>query len=428
MILKRLAPSIAYLGTAILVLVVAVGVQQTEFLQLGFVGGVLSAWLLTILLFGVSVSNSLLFSTLFFIKPIPTAFICVLFILLASLLLEFQRSEMKKFHIPHPLMLLVLVATSVYGLVRSRGNEDANLIFMATALVPSLLLIISGNSRLNKADYLIWLRAVVLIGTFLAIVGVAMALLNPDERYGSLWITAMTINGFYLLAFFFAIALGVRAGRSSQRYLWYLCALAVLLGMLYTYTRITLVAVFAGLLLLMLKIKRMRLLGMGMILLVPLIIPSSMVSRIELGFSFDFSIYIRFMAWYYSLQQIARHPWFGIGIDTWKYWYAGAVPLDFFYAEHSHNLPLKIWLELGVFGFVSYFYVIAAVLRRYYLKVVKQDEGNFHLVVLVGIVALLIACLTDIFIQQYPVSLAFWVTLALMYMLARASKPKMEEE
>ncbi len=420
MILKRLAPGIAYLGTASLVLAAAAAAQGMELPQFGFIGAILVAWLLTVLLFGVSVRNSLLFSALFFIKPIPTAFVCVLFILLLSLLLEFQRSGLKSFIIPYPVMLAVLVATSVYGLTRTRGAWDTNLYFLATALVPVLTLLIPVNCRVQKSDFVLWLKAIVLIGTFLAVVGVAMALLNPSERYGSLWITAMTINGFYTLAFFFGIALGVRSGQKSERYLWFGCALLVLLGMLYTYTRITLVAVFAGIILLMLKMKRMRLLGMSFLLLVPLIIPSSMVSRIQLGLTFDYSIFIRFLAWYFSLQQIASHPWFGIGINVWKDWYAGAVPLDMLYAEHSHNLPLKIWLELGVFGFISYFYVIGAVLRRYYLRVVKPDAGNFHRVVIIGIVALLISCLTDIFIQQYPVALAFWVTLGLMYMLSGA--------
>ncbi|MCB5247149.1 MAG: O-antigen ligase family protein [Candidatus Cloacimonetes bacterium] len=427
MILKRLAPNLAYLGTAILVLAVAAAAQEIEFLQFGFIGVVLGAWLISVLLFGVSVRNSLLFSALFFIKPIPTAFVCVLFILLLTLLLEFQNSGLKRFIIPYPVMLTVLIATSVYGLSRAHVDSDANLYFLSTSLVPALMLVIPANSRLKKQDFTLWIKAIVTIGAFLAAIGVVMALLNPGQRYGSLWITAMTINGFYTLAFFFAIALGVRSGQASTRYLWYGCALLILLGMLYTYTRITLVAVFAGLFLLMLKMKRMRLLGMGILLLVPLIIPSSMVSRIQMGFGFDYSIFIRFLAWYYSLRQIALHPWFGIGINVWKDWYAGAVPLDILYAEHSHNLPLKIWLEIGLFGFVAYFYVIGAVLRRYYLKVVKPEGGRFHLVVLIGIVALLISCLTDIFIQQYPVGLAFWITLGLMYMLSRASAPIEEQ-
>lgn len=427
MILKRIAPNLAYLGTAILVLAAAVAAQGMEVPQFGFIGALLGAWLLSVLLFGASIRNSLLFSSLIYIKPIPTAFICVFSILLLSLLLEFQRSGLKSFVIPYPVILAILVATSVYGLIRARSDWDSHLYFLATALVPALMLVIPANSRLAKPDFLIWLKAIVLIGTFLAVVGVAMALLNPAERYGSLWITAMTINGFYTLAFFFALALGVKSGKNSARYLWYGCAFVILMGMLYTYTRITLVAVFAGMFLLMLKMKRMRLLGIGTLLLVPLIIPSSMVSRIEMGLTFDFSIFIRFLAWYYSLQQIALHPWFGIGINVWKDWYAGAVPLDMLYAEHSHNLPLKIWLELGIFGFFSYFYLIGAVLRRYYLRVVKPEAGHFHRVILIGVLALLIACLTDIFIQQYPVSLAFWTTLGFMYLLSRAPAPTEEQ-
>ncbi len=427
MTLKRFAPNLAYLGTAILVLAAAVAAQEMELLQFGFIGLILGAWLITVLLFGVSIRNSLLFSTLFFIKPLPTHFVCVIFILLLSLLLEFQRSGPRSFIIPYPLMLAILISTAVYGLLRGNGAWDTQLYFMSTALLPALMLVIPANTRLQKTDFLLWLKAIVAIGTFLAVVGVVMALLNPAERYGSLWITAMTINGFYTLAFFFAIALGVRSGKTSERYLWYACAMVVLLGMLYTYTRIVLVAVFAGLFLLMLKMKKMRLMGMGILLLVPLIIPSSMVSRIQMGLTFDYSIFIRFVAWFYSLQQIALHPWFGIGINVWKDWYVGAVPMDMLYAEHSHNLPLKIWLEIGVFGFISYFYVIAAVLRRYYLKVVKPDTGNFHRVILIGVLALLISCLTDIFVQQYEVALAFWVTLGLMYMLSRAPAPNEEQ-
>ncbi|MDI9524534.1 MAG: O-antigen ligase family protein [Candidatus Cloacimonadota bacterium] len=420
MILKRLAPGLAYLGTAALVLAAATAVQGMELPQFGFIGAFLSAWLLTVLLFGVSMRNSLLFSTLFFIKPLPTAFVCVLFILLFTLLLEFQRGKLKQLIIPYPVILAVLMGTAIYGIARARSDWYAYLYFLSTAVLPAIAMLIAANSSARKTDYMLWLKAIALIGTFLAVIGVPMAILNPGERCGSLWITAMTINGFYLLAFFFSIALGVKAGKTSERYLWYVCALLVLLGMLYTYTRVTLVAVFAGFFLLMLKMKRMRLFGMGLVLLVPLIIPSSMVSRIELGLTFDYSIFIRFLAWYYSLQQIASHPWFGIGIDVWKDWYAGAVPMDMLYAEHSHNLPLKIWLELGVFGFISYFYVIVAVLRKYYLRVVKPDAGNFHRIVLIGVIALLIACLTDIFIQQYSVALAFWITLSLMYMLSRA--------
>jgi hypothetical protein len=423
MLLKRLGPSLLYAALAALVVFAAAVLQEREILQIGFVGAVLAGWLLSMIIFGYSMRNSILFASLLFIKPIPTAFICMMGILFVSLLIEWQKDKLQSFKIPYPIALSVLVAVSVYGLIRGNGSWYTHLYFQATALVPALLLLIVSNSRFSKDDYLVWVKALALIGTFLAVIGVIMALLNPTERYGSLWITAMTINGFYIITFFFAIALGIRAGRNANGWFWFVCALLILMGMLYTYTRIVLVSVFAGILLLMLKMKRMRLLGMGILLLVPLAIPSSMVSRIEMGMGFDYSIFIRFVAWYYSLKQIYLHPWFGIGIDVWKEWYVGAVPMDILYAEHSHNLLLKIWLELGVFGFLSYFYLIGAILRRYWLNVVKREEGNFHFAIFVGVIAVLIACLTDIFIQQYPVAFAFWILLAFMYLHSRQFIP-----
>lgn len=416
MLLKRLGPSLLYAALAVLVIFAAAALQEKEILQIGFVGAVLTGWLAVMIIFGHSMRNSLLFASLLFIKPLPTTFICMLGILFASLLMEWQKEGIQKLKIPYPMAFSILIGTSIYGLMRSYGGSHANLYFQSTALAPALLLLLSANSRFSRDDFLIWVKALVIIGTILGVVGVIMALANPTQRYGSLWITAMTINGFYILVFFFAIALAIRAGRNYNGFFWLVCALLILMGMLYTYTRISLVAVFAGIFLLMLKMKRMRLLGMGILLLLPLAIPSSMASRIETGFGFDYSIFIRFVTWYYSIREIWRHPWFGIGIDVWKHWYVGVVPMKILYAEHSHNLFLKIWVELGVFGFLSYFYIIGAVLRRYWLNVVKREQSHFHFAIFVGIVALLIACLTDVFVQQYPVALAFWIAIAFMYL------------
>ncbi|MFO8145536.1 MAG: O-antigen ligase family protein [Candidatus Syntrophosphaera sp.] len=427
MLVKRLPGIFASAALAVGVLAAAASMQSVEMVQVGFVGFILSFWALTGILFGFSVRNTLLFSALFFIKPYPQVFLSILFILPLSLLLEYQGRERKALLAPYPVAMLVLFAAALYGFMRARSFGDSYLYFLSTAIVPGIILLVGANSRITREDFAAWLKLIVFVGVLLGVIGVAMALLNPEERYGSLWITAMNINGFYLLAFFFAIALGVRAGGSGNRYFWYVCAFIILMGMLYTYTRVTLVGVIAGFFLLMLAVKRMRWIGMGILLLIPLIIPSSMVSRIQLGLTFDYSIYIRLLAWYVSLQQISLHPWFGIGISVWKQWYAGVVPIDFLYAEHSHNIFLKIWLEIGIFGFLAYFYLIIALLRRFYLRCVRHSGDNFTRVALIGVIALLIACLTDIFIQQYHVSLVFWSTLGFMYALARPAGAKEEQ-
>ena len=421
MILKRATLGLAYLFSAALVFFAAIGLQQTELLQIGFVGFVFTAWLVSSLILGVSVRNSLLFTALFFIKPIPVSFMCAVFILLFSLLFEFLQSGRKAFYIPYPAALSILLVTSIYGLVRSRNLDDSYLYFMSTAFLPLLLLVLAANSRLKKDDFLLWMRLIVVIAAILGFIGTIMGMGSPDERLGSLWVTAMTINGFYTLAFFFALALAFRATVAQFRLLWYVCALLIFLGMMYTYTRMALLAVIFGFFLMMWRMKKMRYIGMFLLLLLPLIIPSSMVSRIQLGLTFDVSIYIRLLAWYTAFQQIAQQPFFGIGISVWKEWYKGAVPIDFLYAEHPHNLILKIWIEIGIFGLLSYLYIVYAVLRKFYLSLVKPASDNFYRVVQIGVVALLFSCLSDIFVQQYSVGLVFWTTLGFLYALSRKS-------
>jgi O-antigen ligase len=430
MILRRVSLYTLYLAVMAACVMLAVPAQMAEYSQIAMVAFILGAWLLSSLFFGMNLRTGLIFSALFFIKPLPVSYYCVLGVISFSLIAEYYHSGRLSLSLPYPVAGSVLLATCVYGLARATDFGHAATYFISTAVIPLLMLIVISNSRLGLKDYVAWLKMIVVIGALLGVIGMAMGMMNPSERLGSLWITAMTINGFYTLGFFFAIALGMREKGPSKRWLWYGCAVLIFLGMLYTYTRIALVAVIFGFLLLMLRLKRFRYIGFGALLLVPLVIPASMMQRIQMSFTFDFSIFIRLLAWYHALNQIIAHPVFGIGIGVWKDWYMGIVPYDFLYAEHPHNLYLKILLEIGVFGFLAYFWIVGSIIRRYWRKVVKPAQDNFDRVVLIGVLALLFSCLTDIFAQQYSISLAFWITLGFMYIRARDNHEpdKIEEQ
>lgn len=197
--LKLVAEKSIYLLAALAVLAVANFLQTLQLVQIGFIGVVFLAWAVISLIFGISVRNSLIFCSLFFIKPIPTSFYCVLFILLITFVFEYQRSH--PLVIPYPVALIVLLLTSCYGLIRAREFYYSTQYFAATAIVPLILFTLLGNTKLQKEDFILWIKSIVIIGIFLSIIGVFMALAHPEQRLGSLWITAMTINGYYTLAF-----------------------------------------------------------------------------------------------------------------------------------------------------------------------------------------------------------------------------------
>ena len=149
--------------------------------------------------------------------------------------------------------------------------------------------------------------------------------------------------------------------------------------------------------------------------MVPLAIPASMMTRIQSSFELDYSFFVRLLAWYHSSLQIAAHPLFGIGIETWKQWYIAIAPFDFLYAKHPHNVYLKILLEIGIFGFLAYFLLIWSILKNYYQTCIRGRHDSFDYMILLGMITVLFACLTDIFIQQYEISVVYWLALAFIY-------------
>jgi hypothetical protein len=159
--LKLVAEKSIYLLAALAVLAVANFLQTLQLVQIGFIGVVFLAWAVISLIFGISVRNSLIFCSLFFIKPIPTSFYCVLFILLITFVFEYQRSH--PLVIPYPVALIVLLLTSCYGLIRAREFYYSTQYFAATAIVPLILFTLLGNTKLQKEDFILWIKSIVIM-------------------------------------------------------------------------------------------------------------------------------------------------------------------------------------------------------------------------------------------------------------------------
>jgi len=372
------------------------------------------AWLVYSLFFGFAFRSTLMFSALYFIKPLPATFYSLILVFVFSYVMSFYEQP-QRLKLPYPFAFMVLTAACVQGLVRARDLGDAVIFFTSTLIVPMVCILFVNNSRVRKGDFELWIRALTVVAAFLGFVGVILGLLFPDKRLGSLWFTAMTINGFYTMCFFFGLGLAMKSPDRREKFLWYLAVLLIFMGMMYTYTRIALVAVVFGIGLMMWRIKRFRWVGILALLMVPLAIPASMMTRIQSSFELDYSFFVRLLAWYHSSLQIAAHPLFGIGIETWKQWYIAIAPFDFLYAKHPHNVYLKILLEIGIFGFLAYFLLIWSILKNYYQTCIRGRHDSFDYMILLGMITVLFACLTDIFIQQYEISVVYWLALAFIY-------------
>ena len=286
--------------------------------------------------------------------------------------------------------------------------------FFTVVLTPIILITVIYNSDFSYKDMVKYLKYLVIIATIVGFIGIIIAIMNPTERIGSTWKTAMTINAFYIFNFFISLGLAFREKDINQKILFYFCSLIILFGMLFTYTRISLLSVAFGGLLLAIRLKEVRKYAIVMFLLLMIFIPASMVERAGTNIFEDPSIIIRLFAWIHSYDLFLEHPVFGIGFDTWKNTYRNFVPMEWMSAEHPHNVFIKILLELGLFGMIAYFSIIISIIWKFYKVIKRSIEPEFHLSIIVATVAVLFSCLTDVFIVKIPITVFFWIMLAFM--------------
>ena len=378
-----------------------------------------SAWLIWMLLKGISLPRLLILVSLIFLMPMQYAFYFALALLLLVCVADRYHLRKREIIVSYPFSFLILMIFGGIALSKTFA-PDGSLYFVATVVVPVICFLVIGNSRRDKPALDTWMRMISLVAMVVGLYGIYIALRNPTARIGSTWSNAMTINGFYGLAFFFSIALAFKARASRSKVFWIATAIIIFLGMLFTYTRMAMLAVVFGLGLLILKYRKIRTWGLIAIALIPLLIPSAMLNRGEAVSMIDMSMLIRFIAWYNAIGIIRNNLFTGIGFSTWKEIYQNMIPLPELYAQHAHNVYINLLVGFGLFGTVAYLAIIFRSLRSYYQRAVRPSGDIVAYCLWTGMLSLMFACLTDIFIQQYQISLLFWITLALM---VRESEP-----
>ncbi len=417
---KTLFPIISILFIIIFSLLFSVYMQEKEFSYLIKLVLLISFFIFFFLFKNFNTSNVLICFILLYIKPREITLYGAILFLICVFIVELQLSNRSKIKIPFFYPFLILFCTSILSLIKAYDFVEGISMFLVVFLVPLLFVIIIKNSNFQFNDLLILLRTIVIVAAFVGIVGVIMALINPTLRLGSLWITAMTINGFYLMAFFISLGLIMHNKTQQSRLFYIFISIFILLGMIFTYTRMSLLALGFGLFLLFIKIKKIRKYALYLVIFVPLIIPSSFHQRLSIGVMEDPSIIIRFVAWYNSIDLIKNNFFFGIGFNTWSHIYKKMIPMTWLYAEHPHNIYIRYILELGVFGFTAFFYIIIKTVFEFLRVINKNDYLLFSLAI--SILVLLFACLTDVFISRYPIAFIFWLILAIMIRIINDKK------
>jgi len=134
------------------------------------------------------------------------------------------------------------------------------------------------------------------------------------------------------------------------------------------------------------------------------------------------STHARMILYTFSLENIAQHPFKGIGFGRHSFGmtYPEFVDKYLITMWHAHNLYLNVLLQMGILGLAALLFMIYRILRTWWPKPISQERsafaGYFHYAVFVMTVSFFFRHLADDLFVDIPLNL-FWLFLGVSYAL-----------
>jgi len=140
------------------------------------------------------------------------------------------------------------------------------------------------------------------------------------------------------------------------------------------------------------------------------------------NFSTDGSSLGRIQAWIASVLIIKDNFLWGTGYDSFLKLRDNVLYFYIVPVEHSHNTYLRIWLEMGFFGFIGYFaFFIMALFYTFRLsKLYKNDKETMPIIdgLQLSFVGLSIAFVFDVYFSLLGTSvLIIWILISIAFKL-----------
>ncbi len=167
----------------------------------------------------------------------------------------------------------------------------------------------------------------------------------------------------------------------------------------------------------LLRDKKLLLLGFFLILIAPLFIPNSFLQRfMSIGNMADTSTSYRVGIWIGSLRMIKDFWPIGIGLGSEVFIFIfQKYALSASYALHSHNFYLQILIDLGIAGFI----LILCVIFSFYKNLLANNKfltdnfvKTFKISLCAGFTGYLIQGLADNVWYNYRIFFLFWIIIA----------------
>jgi O-antigen ligase len=333
-------------------------------------------------------------------------FLLVLLGLGTSLIAEYRRVAFRE------LRVVVCESALLYGLVRTGRRERQGLLRLMDVLwLSGVCVALYGLARYPSAGGVIEAEGVRRARAF----------------YGSPNNLALYLERILPLG----LAVAAWGKGRLRRWAYGLGALGVGLALLLTFSR---GAWFLGIPAMLASLAWMRggrarwiILGalvLGLALLVPLAGTERLRSLLSPSGGTTF---LRFSLWQAAWDMVRDHPWLGVGLDNFLYYYDDYIrpgaEVDR-WLSHPHNVALDFWLRLGIGGVLLVATMLGGFVRWALRAYRRLPEGDLRAMTM-GLAAGMAACVAHGMIDSFffVVELAFWFMFALAWV---SSLPRCE--
>lgn len=280
-----------------------------------------------------------------------------------------------------PLPLLMFVIAFCWGFANSPDKSDALRIFLffCTSVIFVILIssVLTDEKKLKRFLVIVFAALVImsLLGVYQGVRGVEVDLSLTDTNLnqgmpGRVFSTVENPNNFAEIIVLF-LPLCVAAVLNIKKLsLKIVCALALcipLVALAMTLSRSGWLAMGVAVLVFILLYNWKLLIPLGVlgIFAIPFL-PQSIINRaLTIGSLKDSSNTYRLLIWDGSLNMLKDYWVSGIGLgpNNFGLFYPSYALAEAVNARHSHMLYFQVWLEMGIFGFISFLWYGLYVLR-----------------------------------------------------------------
>lgn len=309
-----------------------------------------------------------------------SVFLLITFFFIYTLAIKKTLKLEREIFIPLVIFTLIAISSTILSQANFAGGE---ILIAYLFLVRFLLYFLISQVILNvvrKAQIIKWLKLILAISSVFVLIGFIQLLIFPDlsslTSYGwdphqarivSTFLDPNFTGGLLIISF----ALAISSYVYSNGNFFLILSLAIFVSIILTFSRSTYLAMLVVILTISFLKSTKILAGFLTIFIFSFLIIPQVRERITGAWSIDETSQARIESWQRAITIFRQHPFLGVGFNTYRAAQRQAGFFSYDSPEGGHSGAgsdssfLLILATTGIFGFLAYLSILAAILKKF---------------------------------------------------------------